>query len=83
MTQKIQKSNLNLKKTKTEPTVNFNHCSYSLPYVRVYHRVQLSYTTQHKAVLTIFPVMLRTIIIAPMLSTVWEGMKSSVFSPIL
>jgi len=37
--------------------------------MRVYHCAQLSYTTQHSAVLIIFPLILQTIIIAQMLPT--------------
>ena len=34
-----------------------------------YHCVQLSYTTQHRTVLIIFPIILHTIVIAQMMST--------------
>jgi len=37
------------------------------------HCVQLSYTTQHRTVLTIFPLILQTITVAQMMSTAGEG----------
>jgi len=59
-----QKLNQNLK-----PTVNFKNCSY----VCAYHCAQLSYTTQHRTVLIIFPLILQTIIIAQTMSTGKDG----------
>jgi len=56
---------LNLNKcTKTKHSVSTT-CSY----VRAYHCVQLSYTTQHRKVLIIFPLILQTIVIAQTMST--------------
>jgi len=54
-------------KTKHKPKTNIQlqNCSY----VCAYHYVQLSYTTQHRTVLIIFPLILQTIIIAQMMST--------------
>jgi len=39
----------------------------------VHITVQLSYTRQHRTVLTVFRLILQTIIIAPMMSTGWVG----------
>jgi len=47
-------------KLKPKPTLTFKNCSY----VCAYHCVQLSYTTQNRTVLIIFPLILQTIIIA-------------------
>jgi len=52
-------------KSKPKPTLNCKNCSC----VCVYHCVQLSYTTQHRTVLIIFPLILQTIIIAQTMST--------------
>ena len=41
----------------------------------VYHCAQWSYTTQHRTVLTIFPLILQTITIAQLLSTGGERVK--------
>jgi len=41
--------------------------------VCVYHGVQVSYTTQHRTVLIIFPLILQTVITAEMLSVKGEG----------
>jgi len=65
---------LNLNKhTKTKPeakpTLIFKHCSY----VRAYHCAQLLYTTQHRTVLIILPLIIQTIITARMISTGGEG----------
>jgi len=38
-----------------------------------YHYAQMSYTTQHKTILIIFPLILQTIIIAQMMSTGGNG----------
>ena len=69
--------NLN-KRTKTQPkpkpTANFKNCSY----VCAYHCAQLSYTTQHRTVLIIFPLILQTIITAQMTSTGGEGVQSKI-----
>jgi len=54
-----QKLSLNLK-----PTLNFKNCSYAC----AYHCVPLSYTTQHRTVLIIFPLIRQTIIITQMMS---------------
>ena len=54
-------------KTESKPTVIFKNCSYVCDCV--YHCVQLSYTTQHRTVLVMFPFILQTIIIAQMMST--------------
>jgi len=56
-------------KPKSKQTVNFKNCSL----VCVYHCAQLPYTTQHRTVLIIFPLILQTIIVAQMLSTGREG----------
>ena len=42
-----------------------------------YHCVQVSYTTQHRAVLIIFLLMLKTIVIAQMMSTGGEKVLGS------
>jgi len=52
------------KKSKPKPTCTFKNC----PHVCTYHYAQLSYTIQHRTVLTIFPPNLQTIIKAQMLS---------------
>jgi len=57
---KHTKINLNLK-----PTFNFKNCSY----VCAYHCAQLSYTTQHRAVLIISLLSARQFIIAQVMST--------------
>jgi len=51
-------------KYKPKPTRKFKNCSY----VCAYHCAQLSYTTQHRTVLVIFPPNLQTIITAQMLT---------------
>ena len=56
-------------KPKPKPTFNFKNCSH----VCTYHCVQLSYTTQHKTVLIVFPPILQTIIIAQMMSLEGNG----------
>jgi len=56
-------------KLKPKPTLIFKNSSY----VCMYHSAQLSYATQHRTVLTIFPLILQTIIIARMMSTGGEG----------
>jgi len=56
-------------KTKPKPTLIFKNCSYMCPY----HCAQLSYTTQHRTGLIIFPLIFQTIIIAQMMSTGGEG----------
>jgi len=48
-------------KSKPKPTPIFKNCSYVCAY-------QLSYTTQHKTSLIIFPLMLQTVILAEMMS---------------
>ena len=48
---------------------NFKNC----PHLCAYHCAQLSYTTQHGAVLIIFPLNLQTSITAQILSTGGEG----------
>jgi len=68
--------NLN-KRTKTNPTILltptlvFNNCSYVCvcACVCVCHCAQLLYTTQHRTLLIIFPLILQTIIIAQVMST--------------
>jgi len=61
------------KRTKTKPRPKpkliFKNCSHTM---RVYC-AQLSYTTQHRSVLIIFPLILQTIIIAQMMSAGGEG----------
>jgi len=57
--------NLN-KHIKTKSTLIFKNCSHVCIQ---YHCVQLSYTTQHRTVLIIIPLILQTIIIAHMVST--------------
>jgi len=52
-------------KPKPKPTLIFKNCSYVL----AYHCVQVSYTTQHRTGLIIFPLILQSIIIAQMKST--------------
>jgi len=52
-------------KTKPKAILIFKNCSYVCPY----HCAQLSYITQHRAVLIIFPFILQTIIIAQITST--------------
>jgi len=61
-----------MRHTKTKPkpkltleTLIFKNCSH----VSVCHCAKLSYTTQHRTVLIIFPLIIQTIIIAQMLST--------------
>jgi len=54
-------------KPKLKPTPTFKNYSYEC----AYHCAQLSYTTQHRTVLIIFPLILQTII-AQMMSTGWE-----------
>jgi len=54
-------------KPKPKPTIMCTNCSYA------YHCAQLSYTTQHRTVLIIFPFILQTIIIAHMISIGGEG----------
>jgi len=51
-------------KTKPKPksTLIFNNCSYLF----AYHCAQLTYTTQHRTALIIFPLILQTIITAQM-----------------
>ena len=62
--------NLNLNKySKPKPTLVFRNCAY----VCTYHRVQLSYTTQHRTVLLFFPPILQTTTITQMMSTGGEG----------
>jgi len=56
-------------KTKPKPTVICKNCSY----VCAYHCAQLLYTTQHRTVLMIFPLILQTVIIAQMMSTGEDG----------
>ena len=58
-------------KPKSKPTLNVKNCSH----VCVYYCVQLSYTTQHRTVLIMFPLILQTIIIAQMMSTGREGKR--------
>jgi len=58
-------------KPKPKPTLSCKNCSYVC--VCVYHYVQLLYTTQHRTVLIISPLILRRIIIVPMMSTGGEG----------
>jgi len=43
----------------------------------VYHRAQLLYTTQHRTVLIIFPLILQTVIIAQTIATGEEGTMST------
>ena len=67
-------------KLKLKPTLIFKNYSHVCPY----HCAQLLYTTEHRTVLIICPVILQTIIIAQMLSTGWEGesfFNSKVTSP--
>ena len=61
-------------KHKPKPTFNCKKCSC----VCVYHCVQLSYTTQHRTVLIIFPLILQTIVVAQMMSTGGEGGKLTI-----
>jgi len=56
-------------KPKPKPTLIFKNCSH----VCAYHCVQLSYTTQHRTVLIISPLIHQTIIIAQMMSTKGRG----------
>ena len=57
-------------KSKAKPTVNCKNCSHACEY----HCVQLKYTTQHRTVLIIFPLISQvTIITAQMLSIGGEG----------
>jgi len=64
---------IGLHKTKSRPkpksTRKFKNCSH----VRAYHCAQLSYTTQHRTVLIIFPPNLQTTITAQLLSIGGEG----------
>jgi len=58
--------------------LNLNKCTKSKPkprtaHVCAYHCAQLSYTTQHRTVLIIFPLILQTIIIAQTMATGGEG----------
>jgi len=66
---------LNLNKcTTTKPKPQHSSLRTADIHVCAYHCVQLSYTTQHKTVLIIFPLILQTIIIAEtILSNGWEG----------
>jgi len=43
----------------------------------MYHGVQLSYTTRHRTVLMIFPLILQTTIIVQMMSTGGEGTQAT------
>ena len=52
-------------KPKRKPTLIFKNSSH----VCAYHCAQLSYATQYRTVLTIFPLVLQTIIIAQMMIT--------------
>ena len=61
-------------KPKPKPTIMCTNCSYA------YHCAQLSYTTQHRTVLIIFPFILQTIIIALMMSAGREGAPSYLIS---
>jgi len=56
-------------KTKPKPTLTCKNRSY----VRLYYCAQLLYTTQHRTVLIIFPLILKTIIIVQKMSTGREG----------
>jgi len=56
-------------KNKPKPARIFMNCSY----VCAYNCTQLSYTTQHRTVLMIFPRILQTIIIAQMISIGGKG----------
>jgi len=56
--QHILKQTYSKRKPKAEPTVNWKNCWH----LCVYRCAQLSYTTQHEAVLIIFPLNLRTTI---------------------
>ena len=70
-------------KTKTKPTatlisnIAMTHAHMSIckncSHVCAYHCVQLSYTTQHRTVLIIFPLIPQTIITAQMMSTGGEA----------
>jgi len=63
---------LNLNKrtqTKAKPTLIFKNCSY----MYAYHCAQPLYTTQHRTVLIVFPLIFQTVIIAQMISTGGEG----------
>ena len=68
---KHTKSKPKSKKPKSKQTVNFKNCSL----VCAYHCAQLPYTTQHRTVLIIFPLILQTITVAQMLS-ILEGMRT-------
>ena len=57
-------------KSQPKPTFIFKNCAH----VCVYSSVQLSYTTQHRKVLIILPLILQTIIIAQTMSTESDGM---------
>jgi len=52
------------KHTKTIPKPQKKHSTLRTAHTCAYRCVQLSYTTQHKTVLIIFPLKLQTIIIA-------------------
>ena len=52
-------------KRKPKPTIRLKNCSYGCSY----RCAQLSYTSQHKTVLIMFPRTLQTIMIAQILST--------------
>ena len=58
--------------TKPNPE-NCKNCSH----LRAYHCAQLSYTTQHRAILIIFPLNLQTCITAQALSIGGEGLNVS------
>jgi len=58
-------------KPKPKPSVNRKNCLYAC----AYHCAQLSYTTQHRTVLIIFP-LIQTIIVAQMMSTGGEGKET-------
>jgi len=61
---------LNLNKHRKKLNLNIHQqSSLTTAHVCVYHCAQLSYTTRHRTVLIIFPLILQTIIIAQMLST--------------
>jgi len=60
----------------TKINLNLNQHSSYCWYVCVYHCVQLSYTTQHRTVVIIFPLILQTIIIAQMMSIGGRGVLS-------
>ena len=60
-------------KSSSSDALFHSECMRAGSYVCTYHCAQLSYTTQHRTILIIFPLLLQTVVISQMNSTEGEG----------